>query len=1110
MKKVLKIILLYFLLAAALPGRSNVLTSPFHKFQYDFRAKSYFTKAQEYYNQFNIDSSRIYLEKACEIYRIAGEKELYINALISISENNVYLKNYTLANEFLVRAENECKQLPENKKLENRINLAKGYYYCGKGQFEKSNDFLLKYVQICKELKQNDSLLSNPYLYTAYNYHVIGEYLKSIKAYKNTLLCYSLCKNTKPISYAYVLKNLARVYLRINDFESAQSCINICLNIYQKDENQFTTEYAQALLTFGYIKKDQGLFLESQKYFNQSESLSKKFKIKDDYLLSSMNYAKASMASIGGDYESALLFYNQALEHIQGNAASEVTNISIYYNSIAETYIRIGEYSKASSLIEKSILLIKPLNQQILGSSYNLASECYLKLNEPPKAIGYYNLSVKNITQYLGADHSSLARAHLTRARISLHLKSYEEGNKYASLALEIATKKFGNKHPLIAEAFQLQGDLALASGKTEDALNYYQQAVCAISRGYENKNVFSNPKNDQAIAPMQLLSILKSKAEALTQSGEKQTSLNKQHAYYDAALQSYDLADQLVAALRTGYTSRESKLMLADAESETYNKATRLAVKMFNETKNQKYLETAFSLSEKNKSSVLLGSLRDDESLAGAGISPKMIQYEKSLKQNIGLLENMIYEEDAKPSADPKKRSGYESRLLAFRQEHSRLLSQLEKYSPAYVRLKYKNNTASLANIQKMMAPKTAIVEYALVDSMMYTFLIIHDQVNVISHTTDSNFYKLIADFRSSLTDNDFSDYSMDDYSAYVRSASKLYDQLLLPVKKELEGKSVIFIPEDKLGYIPFEALLTSLPTIGKVDFNNLPYVIASNPVSYSYSATLLSAPFHNNATTQTENRMLAYAPDYISSATSTNAKYRSYTTRNGLQNLPAAAEEVNQIEKYFDIVKVDGREATEEQFKKESKDFDVLHLAMHAVVDNENPQFSKLVFAPGDTAEDGLLNASEIMNMDLKARMVVLSACNTGFGKILRGEGVFSVARAFLYAGCSSVVMTLWSVEDNSSAQLMDYFYSNLSKGETKDLALQQAKLNYIRNVDPVKAHPYFWAGYVNIGNTAAITEPKDAGANESWPYLTGAGVLGFTLVFAFRRKVFTLFAR
>jgi CHAT domain-containing protein len=169
--------------------------------------------------------------------------------------------------------------------------------------------------------------------------------------------------------------------------------------------------------------------------------------------------------------------------------------------------------------------------------------------------------------------------------------------------------------------------------------------------------------------------------------------------------------------------------------------------------------------------------------------------------------------------------------------------------------------------------------------------------------------------------------------------------------------------------------------------------------------------------------------------------------------------------------------RLATKKDFQDHSGEYQIIHLAMHSVVNNENPMLSTLYFsaAPGDTTESSHLTANDLYNMQLHADMAVLSACNTGFGKINRGEGIMSFARAFSFAGVNSAIISLWQVPDKATARLMVSFYQYLKEGKTKDVALQLAKKSFVRNY-PQMAHPYYWSGFILSGNNDVISFPTD----------------------------------
>jgi CHAT domain-containing protein len=163
--------------------------------------------------------------------------------------------------------------------------------------------------------------------------------------------------------------------------------------------------------------------------------------------------------------------------------------------------------------------------------------------------------------------------------------------------------------------------------------------------------------------------------------------------------------------------------------------------------------------------------------------------------------------------------------------------------------------------------------------------------------------------------------------------------------------------------------------------------------------------------------------------------------------------------------------------------------------MVDDQNPMYSNLAFGKDQSVkEDGYLNTFELFNMKLNARMAVLSACNTGVGALQKGEGIMSLARGFYYAGCPDVVMTLWPVEDKMSSDLVTDFYHQLSEGKSKAEALRFAKLNFLKSADPLRAHPYFWAGYVNIGDNSPLVKQQKESPRVA---IAWAGILGLLIV-------------
>lgn len=198
-------------------------------------------------------------------------------------------------------------------------------------------------------------------------------------------------------------------------------------------------------------------------------------------------------------------------------------------------------------------------------------------------------------------------------------------------------------------------------------------------------------------------------------------------------------------------------------------------------------------------------------------------------------------------------------------------------------------------------------------------------------------------------------------------------------------------------------------------------------------------------------------------------------------LRDLPWAEKELKNVSTFVQSDLYLKEDATEDAFKQNAGRFGIIHLATHVILDDKEPLYSKFIFSkkPGSD-EDGFLHLYELYYMKLHANMAVLSACYTGTGKSVKGEGMMSLARGFAYTGCPSVVMSLWAIDDKSTSAIVSRFYEGLAQGRSKDAALRDAKLSLINSRDPVLSNPYYWAGLVTIGNSdpLAIMLPVDDG--------------------------------
>jgi len=209
-----------------------------------------------------------------------------------------------------------------------------------------------------------------------------------------------------------------------------------------------------------------------------------------------------------------------------------------------------------------------------------------------------------------------------------------------------------------------------------------------------------------------------------------------------------------------------------------------------------------------------------------------------------------------------------------------------------------------------------------------------------------------------------------------------------------------------------------------------------------------------------------------------STNFRDFFSTNTFSFDRLEYSSTEVNKISSFFKAKKIHTllrKRASEDQLKKQNlKDYKIVHFATHSIIDNRNPVRSSILLSlDDDPQEDGFLQMREIYNLSLNSDLVTLSSCQTGLGQLIKGEGIDGMNRAFFYAGASSVLMSLWPVNDQATYQLMERFYMHLRSNESIAGALKKAKLELLSS--KVLSHPYYWAGFVISGKANHIIFPK-----------------------------------
>ncbi|MCA1759504.1 MAG: CHAT domain-containing protein, partial [Bacteroidales bacterium] len=375
----------------------------------------------------------------------------------------------------------------------------------------------------------------------------------------------------------------------------------------------------------------------------------------------------------------------------------------------------------------------------------------------------------------------------------------------------------------------------------------------------------------------------------------------------------------------------------------------------------------------------------------------------EKKINNTIAIFSEKLYEENSKSNPDSMLINEFNNEIFTATRNREELNRYIENEYKDFYDLKYSNSMLPVKEIQQKLKEDQIIIEYVLneTDSIteLYSFIIGPKHIDFNKQKVNHEFLNAVETMFYFMSNTEYMFTKNEDSKKFCLASNQLFKKLILPFRDQIQNKKITIIPDGKLSYIPFDALLEHLPDTSKtIEFNQLSYLIRNYAINYSNSANLLFKQIPKNK--KIKIKAIAFAPEYNDGDVIEIAnQYLS------LIPLPGVQREVAQISKIINTKIFKGIDATEDNFRKHVEKYDILHLAMHAFINDSLPAFSSLAFTQiksNDPTKNGLLNTTDIYNFKLNAQLTVLSACNTGTGLLKKGEGIMSLARGFLYAGC------------------------------------------------------------------------------------------------------------
>lgn len=763
--------------------------------------------------------------------------------------------------------------------------------------------------------------------------------------------------------------------------------------------------------------------------------------------LSAQNLAAAGYAAIG-DYGKAISIHERILLYSNRDWAESraYTNLSLIYTSQ-------GDYDKAKQFLQKSLRL----NHELKSPVYDIATVhmnigfTHLMAQEPDSAVRWFNKALPVKAQVdgptslnVGSLHENIGSCYHLMGNPQRALEEFER-------ALELFRLNVRPDHPNLASVF---ANMAIAHGSLQqpDSAQHYfvkAQEVLQLNIGDDFSGLFIN---HEAI-PM-LLRIQRDQAAFFV---EQAANSDQQIQWLNKALDVHRQSFEVVDALRTRLHGAESDEFWTEDVSEQKAGAIRVAHTLHHQTGDEAYLETALEFSERSRSVQLLKSMRF---LENAESGPReLLEPEQECNRQLAEVSSLL--------ANPRNAATDSLHAVKFRLEQSRdsLLDAIRTHHPRYFKLRFGAKPASLPTIrQQLLQPGTALLEFLLGDTIGYVFAVTNDTIALHAFPIDSGLLLHRDRFITELAHPTLGTGAQEAFEQWTTSAHALYQTLVAGVEPALSAQNVsrlLIVADGWLGELPLDVLLTG-PASGAANYRNLPYLLQRYSVQYGYSATVMTALLQQHGDLLPEAPSYGFAPVHFAES--------------ALADLPHTANEVTgamQVVGGTSFQNATANKGVFLGFSRKLEQIGMIHLATHAIAERDNPYLSRLYFA-GDSGEHSMLRGYEIHNLQLDCRLMVLSACQTGAGKLGRGEGVQSLGWSFLNAGCKSVVMSHWPANDLTTASLMQRFYEELALGKPTDEALQHAKQSAVAAADAAHAHPHFWAGFTGMGNATPVIAP------------------------------------
>jgi CHAT domain-containing protein/Tfp pilus assembly protein PilF len=922
-------------------------------------------------------------------------------------------------------------------------------------------------------------------------YQAQGAYTKAEPLFRQALEIRKQVLGERDPDYALSLNNLGLLYRAQGEYARAEPLLRQALVINQQVRGERHPAYATSLNNLAGLYQDQGEYAKAEPLYRLALEIRKQVLGQRHPHYAQSLHNLAVLYESQGEYAKAEPLYRQAQDLIKQVLGERYPYYATSLNRLAGLYRAQGEYAKAEPLFRQALQIYK----QVLGERHPAYATClhnlavlYESQGEYAKAEPLFRQALQISKQMLGERHPKSAASLSSLAFLYESQGEYAKAEPLFRQALAIQKEVLGERHPSYATSLNNLALLYDSQGEYTKAEPLHRQAIAALRQRPEDPSLEFGRLTAADLRPLSAtVRVLANYCIFLEQRlGPRPTT-----AQMRAADHAFALALAVRERLRQEVLEQEASKLHHGAEAvDLIPRRIGLCQRLFAHEGRVADLETALATAEEGSARVFLEQLGKARALSVGRVSPQLREQEASLRRQLRELDTRIVKEQDKPSdkRDPDKVGRLLEEQKKVEAQLTELIRQMEQDFPQYAALKYPK-PCSLAEARACLAPTEVALLFIPGHEKSY-LLLVEGQPAAADKAHGLAIYALpsqddLADGVSRLIERDTFE-----TQAKARAVGRqAYDLLLAPVKDRIRGKDLVILPGGPLGHVTFEALV-----------EDGHYLIEKHRIRYAPSLTALHlVRLWESTRTKPQRPLWALADpvydksddrakdkaDLVQASQDALAEYLARATRGPsaagapYRRLRFTGQEADAIRDLLGASDKDvltGLQASEAAVKAASAKgllarARYVHFATHGILGLDTGQPPALVLSlvgnDGRRDEDGGINdgflrLDEVTRLQLNADLVVLSACETGKGKLYAGEGVTGLARAFLYAGARGVVCSLWAVDDRETATFMAQLYGGLKDGKAAADALRAAKLEMIRDHKP----PVYWAPFILIG--------------------------------------------